>query len=332
MLVRGLRVARAGASSRFFSIGSDQVSISMVAAPVNSIDLRKGAKGSEGLGCVTSVGSSVNNLAVGDWVLPKLGFGSFCKEAVVDSKSVTKVANDIPVSHAASLSGDAATAYRLLKDFGVAPGEWIIQSNATSSIGMAVIQIAREMGIKTINVIDSELPDSDTRLRLLSELGGDMNVTDLYVHSYGMNSALNGQTVKMAIAGCGGDVVTNMSRVLSAGGKMVTYDTAVDSKSFVIPTEKKVENKHFSISEWYNNCNPIDKATMFGDLAGMIREDKLSLFIQEHDFDDFDYALQQAQDPFSFRKVVLRMDHPNRFAEHDARSEEEYAVFNTTTV
>ena len=59
---------------------------------------------------------------------------------------------------------------------------------------------------------------------------------------------------------------------------------------------------------------PMARAQMNADIANAYRTDKLSLFYQEHDFDDFEHALNAAQEPFSLRKVVLRMDYPDRFA------------------
>lgn len=71
-----------------------------------------------------------------------------------DASSVVKVPNDIPVPYAATLSVNPATAYRLLSDFEkLAPGDVIIQNGANSMVGLAVIQMARDRGIKTINVI-----------------------------------------------------------------------------------------------------------------------------------------------------------------------------------
>lgn len=48
------------------------------------------------------------------------------------------------------------TAMRLLKDYGLKSGDWLIQNGANSMVGLAVIQIAREMGIKTLNVVRSD--------------------------------------------------------------------------------------------------------------------------------------------------------------------------------
>ena len=68
-----------------------------------------------------------------------------------------------PAAYAANLSGDLATAYRLLHDFAkLEAGDIIVQNNAFSSVGMAVIQMANQMGVKTVNVISDDMADIDT--------------------------------------------------------------------------------------------------------------------------------------------------------------------------
>lgn len=71
-----------------------------------------------------------------------------------------KVANDIPVEYAATMAVNPCTAYRMLRDFeNLRPGDYIIQNGANSMVGIAVIQMAREMGVKTINVVRSDRYD-----------------------------------------------------------------------------------------------------------------------------------------------------------------------------
>jgi mitochondrial enoyl-[acyl-carrier protein] reductase / trans-2-enoyl-CoA reductase len=67
------------------------------------------------------------------------------------------VPNDIPAAYASTLAINPATAYCLLREFvKLSPGDWIIQNGANSMVGLAVVQMAREMGIKTINVVRSD--------------------------------------------------------------------------------------------------------------------------------------------------------------------------------
>ena len=46
------------------------------------------------------------------------------------------------------------TAYRMLRDFvDLSPGDWIIQNGSNSGVGQSVIQMAREMGVKSVNIV-----------------------------------------------------------------------------------------------------------------------------------------------------------------------------------
>lgn len=63
----------------------------------------------------------------------------------------------------ASLLHSAGIAYRLLTDFEtLTPGDFIVQNDASSPVGMAVIQLAKARGLKTINIVKDwyDLPAS----------------------------------------------------------------------------------------------------------------------------------------------------------------------------
>ena len=48
----------------------------------------------------------------------------------------------------------AGIAYRLLADFAeLKPGDFVLQNDASSPVGMAVIQLCKKRGIKTINIV-----------------------------------------------------------------------------------------------------------------------------------------------------------------------------------
>lgn len=71
-------------------------------------------------------------------------------------EQVQKVPSDISPAYAATVTINPSTAYRLLRDYGLKRGDVVIQNAANSMVGIAVIQMAREMGITTINVIRSD--------------------------------------------------------------------------------------------------------------------------------------------------------------------------------
>ena len=66
---------------------------------------------------------------------------------------------DIDIIAASVLRVNPGTAYRMLHDFAdLRPGDLVVQNGSNSSVGQAVIQIAKAMGVKTANVI-RERPD-----------------------------------------------------------------------------------------------------------------------------------------------------------------------------
>lgn len=331
---------------------ANEVSLKMLAAPINPADMNMiegvyGVKanfpavgGGEGVGVVTKVGSSVKDLQVGDWVIPASspsGFGTWRQEVVADASHVQVIANDIPVAYAATIAVNPCTAYRMLRDFvDLKPGDVIMQNAANSMVGLAVIQMAREMGVKTINIIRSDRPDADTTLRLLHGYGGDVNVLDSYVNTPGFRDILADlPPCKLALNAVGGEVVTDMARCLPAGATMVTYG-GMSKRPISIPYEvltyKSLNLHGFWCAKWHaENAGP-KRTAMLQDICEMIRSKKLSFLYEMHDFDDFQYALEKSVEPFRLRKVVLNLDYPDRMQEHDARPESDYFVFETTVV
>jgi len=112
------------------AVKSNDVLIKMLAAPIHSFDLSTiegvhpsgtkppGIPGTEGVGEVLSVGSSVTGLSAGDWVVPaKFNFGTWRTHAVVPEKDVMKVRKNIKPEYISTLSVTPCTAYRLLNDF-----------------------------------------------------------------------------------------------------------------------------------------------------------------------------------------------------------------------
>lgn len=326
---------------------ADEVSIKFLAAPVNPSDLNMiegvygvtpklpAVGGNEGVAVVTDVGANVKGLVAGDWVIPyRSGFGTWRTDAVAKENELVKIANDIPAAYAATLSVNPATAFRLLSDFeDLKPGDVIMQNGANSMVGLCVIQMAREKGIKTINIVRSDRPDAEKMTRLLSNLGGDINVLDTQVNTSVMKEIMNDlPPCRLALNCVGGEIAAEMMRCLGVGGTMVTYG-GMSKRPITVPvdllTYKQLKLKGFWMAAWYEENGLGAKTSMIADLVAIVRSKKLTLFHELHDFDDFDHALRRSQEPFRLRKVVLNMAHHDRFKEHDAKTDKDYGIFET---
>lgn len=367
LAVKNLKLGKGAPAA---AVKATEVLVKMVASPINSSDLVSSTSGSEGVGMVAAKGDKVTALREGDWVLPAMGTAVWTSEMVVDQSKLVRVSimclctvlsiylihlsnflfvfkndsasipvkqapEDIPAAYAANLSGDLATAYRLLHDFAeLEAGDIIIQNDAFSSVGMAVIQMASQMGVKTVNIVSNDIADIDTKLRLLTNLGGTVNVTDAYFGSHEYKSLVEGTEAKLLLVGDDVGVLADMARASGKDSTIVSYAGKSPSAEVAafLKDEMKVNVTSFSIADWHKGCTVMDRAQMNANLATMVRTGHLTMFYEEHDLDDFDYALDQARESHSLRKVVLRMDFPDRLEEHDARDGKEYEVFETDVV
>jgi len=161
--------------------GPNEVIVKISAAPINPADLNAiegkypikpelpATPGMEGAGIVSEAGSAVRNLAVGTQVILPHSFGTWREVAVIAADKLVAVPSEIDPVQAAILKVNPITAWRLLHDFvSMRPGDWVIQNAANSGTGQCVIQIARELGYRTVNVVRrAELVDE------LRSVGGD---------------------------------------------------------------------------------------------------------------------------------------------------------------
>src|SRR3954451_19636180 len=128
----------------------------------------------EGAGVVTEVGSAVRDLAIGAQVILPHSFGTWREVAIIAAEKLVATPPEIEPIQAAMLKVNPITAWRMIHDFvPLRSGDWLIQNAANSGAGECAIQIARELGIRTVNVVRrAELVEE------LRSLGGDVVVVD----------------------------------------------------------------------------------------------------------------------------------------------------------
>ncbi|GAA6103014.1 enoyl-[acyl-carrier-protein] reductase, mitochondrial isoform X2 [Tachysurus ichikawai] len=161
-----------------------RVLVKMLASPINPSDINMiqgtyailpdlpAVGGNEGVGEVLEVGSQVQTIKEGDWVIPRdAGLGTWRTASVFNEGDLVTVPSDISVLSAATLGVNPCTAFRMLSDFeSLVPGDTVIQNAANSGVGQAVIQIAAAKGVHTINVV-RDRPDLQQLTDRLSAMG-----------------------------------------------------------------------------------------------------------------------------------------------------------------
>lgn len=275
-------------------LGPQDIRVDMMMAPINPSDLNMvegvygtlpplpAVAGNEGVGTVTELGVSVEGgLAVGDWVVPvKPALGTWCSEAVWAAQDVRVVPRDLPLPLAASLFVNPCTAYRLLHDAVLGEGQVVAQNGATGGVGQLVIQMAKCMNLRTINVVrDHGEDDLRETTRRLTAMGADLVVTDRQLATQG-RALLDGledtgDGAVLALNCVGGKPSADLARLLRPGGEMVVYGgmsrrpAMLGSGQFIFD-DLRVSG--FWLTRWMANHGHSPAAdAMFRDIIDMAR-------------------------------------------------------------
>jgi NADPH2:quinone reductase len=151
--------------------------------PGHVIDLPKrypSPLGYEAAGTILAVGPAVTHLSVGDYVstVPAFSmsdYGTYGDHALVPAHAAIKMDRSMPPLVAASVWMQYVTAWKALVAFDeLKSGDWALFTAASGGLGAAAVQIAKQMGVKSIITTRSA-----NKRTLLEQLGADhIIVTD----------------------------------------------------------------------------------------------------------------------------------------------------------
>jgi mitochondrial enoyl-[acyl-carrier protein] reductase / trans-2-enoyl-CoA reductase len=272
--------------------GRDQVVVRLRAAPINPADLNAiegkypirpplpATPGFEGAGVVVELGREVKNLAVGAEVILPHNVGTWREAVTVNAADLVVVPPEIEPVQAAMLKINPMTAWRLLHDYvQLKPGDWLIQNAANSAAGRAVIQIASELGYKTVNVVRRE--------ELVEELrneGGDFVFIDGESLRDDVKEATSGAPIRLGFNAVGGDSALRLANTLAPSATMVTYG-AMSLQPLKIPNGllifKDLRFRGIWINKWYDNATAEERTRTFDQLFKMAKRGLLRTKVEK---------------------------------------------------
>jgi len=269
-----------------------EVIVKMSAAPINPADLNQiegkypvraelpATPGFEGAGIVVDVGSDVKGLTSGALVILPHNVGTWRDAVAVKAGELVVVPADIKPVHAAMLKINPMTAWRLLHDYvELAHGDWLIQNAANSAAGRAVIQIAHQLGYKTVNVVRrSELSDE------LRAEGGDIVLVDSENLRREVQDAIGGPQIRLGLNAVGGESALRLANCLGPGSTLVTYG-AMSLQPLKIPNGllifKDLRFRGIWINKWYDNATPAQRMEAFQHLFEMAKRGLLQTKVEQ---------------------------------------------------
>jgi len=206
----------------------NEVRLAIEAAPINPADInyvqgRYGVvpelparPGIEGVGRVTE--SRHANWQENDRAIVA-GPGTWGETLVENGDYLVSVPQALSREQAAMARVNPTTAWWMLQSIvECRPGDWIVQNAATSGVGRSVIQIAKSLGLRTIN-----FQRGTHRISDLQALGADHVFEDTDEGAGQAAEALGGAKPTLALNAVGGSSLLRVANLLADGGTVVTY-------------------------------------------------------------------------------------------------------------
>ena len=181
--------------------------------------------GYEAAGEVEAIGEGVTGLTIGDEVstIPAFSmnqYGVYGEVAIVPAFAVVKHPASLSLPEAASIWMQYLTAYGGLVDYGqLSAGETVIITAASSSVGIAAIQVANSLGAISIATTRT----AAKRAALLDAGATHVVVTDEQDLTAEVMRVTGGKGARMAFDPIGGPGVETLAAALGERGILIPY-------------------------------------------------------------------------------------------------------------
>ncbi|GHF13039.1 oxidoreductase/dehydrogenase [Streptomyces spiralis] len=286
--------------------GAGQALIRVKATPIHASDLHvlRGRYGfspefptvgghMECVGRIEALGPDTEGLKVGERVvavaIPAVPgsrvAGTWQEYLVADTHRLLPVPDRLSDAIACQLAVNPLTALLLVtRELDIQPGEWLLQTAAGSTVGRLVIQLARHLGLRTINVVRRR-----DAVEEIKALGGDEVICTEDEDLLQRVTELAGPAgVRKAIDCVAGHVGAQVFQALAPGGEVVVYGALsthrqTDPPALTIPLQARsviYETKvlrGFWLNRWFGTVSPTDALRALSEVRGLVVDEVLSI-------------------------------------------------------
>jgi NADPH:quinone reductase-like Zn-dependent oxidoreductase len=279
-------VARCAEVADVGAPAADEVVFDVLAFPINPADMWfcKGSyrlkpplpatPGAECVGRVTAVGAAVKHVKAGDLVI-NLQRENWAQRRKVKGDDAIPLPAGIDLEQAAMVRINPPTALLMLSDFvDLEPGDWVIQNVANSAVGRLLIVLARQRGLRTVNVVRrASLADE------LKALGADLVVVDADDLGQKVAQATGDAAIRLGVEAIGGSATGRLADCIATDGTLVHYgsmsgeDPRVGRSNFIY---RGVRLTGFMLGRFLGRRSPEKIREIYGGLAQQVMAGKLS--------------------------------------------------------
>ena len=265
---------------------ADEVVFDVLAFPINPADMWfcKGSyrlkpplpatPGAECVGRVIAVGAAVRHVKKGDLVI-NLQRENWTQRRRVRGDDAIPLPSGIDLRQAAMVRINPPTAQLMLSDFvELKAGDWVIQNVANSAVGRLLIVLAKQRGLRTVNVVRrADLAGE------LKALGADLVIVDGDDLAARVAAVTGDAAIKLGVEAIGGAATGRIVDSVATDATVVHYgsmsgeDPKVGRSNFVY---RGVKLTGFMLGRGLAKRTPEKIRAIYADLAGQVMAGTLS--------------------------------------------------------
>lgn len=265
---------------------ADEVVFDVLAFPINPADMwfcrgsyrlkppLPATPGAECVGRVTAVGAAVAHVKPGDLVI-NLQRENWTQRRKVKGDDAIPLPAGIDLAQAAMVRINPPTALLMLSDFvDLGPGDWVIQNVANSAVGRLLIVLARQKGLRTVNVV--RRPELAAELEAL---GADVVLADGIDLAERVVRATGGARLMLGIEAVGGAATGRLVDCIATEGTVVHYgsmsgeDPTVARSNFIY---RGIKLTGFMLGRGLAKRSAEQIRALYADLAAQVMAGRLS--------------------------------------------------------
>jgi NADPH:quinone reductase-like Zn-dependent oxidoreductase len=181
--------------------------------------------GAESAGVVEAVGPGVTGFAPGDEIstVPQFSYNDYAvyaEQTIVPVSAVVRRPHGLDAVGAAAVWMPYLTAYSaMIETAGLRPGDTVALNAASSSVGLAAIDVAHHVGLRPIALTRT----AEKKDALLKHGAAEVVVTGEENVRERLREATGGRGVELVLDAVAGPGVTELARAVAPGGMLLVY-------------------------------------------------------------------------------------------------------------
>jgi NADPH2:quinone reductase len=253
---------------------------------------------------VREVGAEVVSVGVGQRVFASVGLGGFASEVVVDERRVTATPERMSDGQAATFMQSYGTAWFALHERARASaGQWLLVLGAGGGVGLAAVDVGREMGLRVIAAAST----ADKR-SAAAERGAEALIDSSAEDVKARARELSGGGVDLVYDPIGGPTGEQALRALREDGQLLVIGFASGAIPMLPANQVLLRNRRVTGVEWggWVATHPAENREMLAEVVAAIEDGRLHpVEPVTYPLTDAGRALQDQLDRRVTGKVVL---------------------------